>query len=128
MSDAHIFACAPQGGGREGNIYIYIWPVREPSIADECGRHSDLPMDLDGATIGTRTRPKGWTPDPPVIPLAQKILIVTDSRGQHDPVVIRPHGGAHGGTRPHVPGPSPALPETLLIEVQTRQEPSHRRP
>ena len=58
-----------------------IWTVHEPSIADECGRHSDLPMDRVGATTGTRSRPTGWTPDPPVIPPAPKNLIVTTNRG-----------------------------------------------
>ena len=105
-----------------------IWPLREPSIADECGRHSDLLMDLDGATTGTRTRPKGWAPDPPVVPRAQKILIVAGSRGEHDPAGARPRCGAHGGAKPHVPGPSPVSPDTLPFEVHARQEPSHKRP
>ena len=96
-----------------------IWLVREPSIADECGRHSDLPMDRGVATMGTRTRPKGWTPDPSVVPPAQKILIVANNRGEHDPATTRPRYGVHGNAKPRVPGPSPVSLDTLPFEVHT---------
>ena len=33
---------------------------REPPIADECGRHSDLLMDWAGTTFGTIAKPTGW--------------------------------------------------------------------
>ena len=51
----------------------------KPSIANECGCHSDMLMDLDNTMTGTRTRSKGWTPDSPVIPPARKILFTTDN-------------------------------------------------
>ena len=65
---APVFSSSPQRPSLRAAPRI--WLVCEPFVADEYGRHSDLPMDLDGATTGTCTRPKGWTPDPLVIPLA----------------------------------------------------------
>ena len=92
---------------------------REPSIADECGRHSSLPMDPDSATTGTVTRPKGWTLDSPVVPLVQKILFAANNRGKHGPAAIRQCCSAHGSAKLQVPCPSLAPPKALIIKVQT---------
>ena len=62
---------------------------REPPIADECGRHSSLPMDWAGTTSGTVAKPTGWYPDCPVFPPAQRILIVASSRGKQTPAAAR---------------------------------------
>ena len=90
---------------------------RKPPIVDECGRHSDLLMDWAGTTSGIVAKPTGWYPDCPVFPLAQRILIIAKSQGKQTPVVARQCWGAHGGTKPHAPGPLLVPPEALPIEV-----------
>ena len=62
---------------------------RKPPIADECGRHSDLPMDLAGTTSGTAAKTTGWYLDYPVFPPAQRSLIVANSQGKQTPTAAR---------------------------------------
>ena len=100
----------------------------EPSIANECGRHSVLVMDVDGAMLGTIKRPKGWVPDSPIVPLAQKICSATASKGEHGLATTHSCCNAHNSAKPHIPGLSPAPLDALPIEGQTRQEPPHGGP
>ena len=76
---APVFSSSPQRPSL--HTTPRIWLVREPSIVDECGRHSDLPMDRNGATTGTYTRPMGWTLDPPVVHRLRKTSSSLTARG-----------------------------------------------
>ena len=100
----------------------------ESSIADECGYHSVMPMDLDNATLSTSARPKGWTLDSPIITRAQKIFNATLCKGTMT-LELLVHGMVHmsaqGRTFPvhYVRHKTP-----FLSKSKDAQEPPHGGP